>query len=59
VSYLIDAMARAMTHRLGELDRHILDSHHQVEVEELWRTRRKLVLMFRRLLGKQPPNPGK
>lgn len=56
---MIDAMAHAMVHHLGELHHRILDTDDQVEIESLWRTRRKLVQLYRKLLGKMPPNPGK
>lgn len=56
---MIDCLARAMTHRMGEIDKRVLQTDDQLEIEWLYRSREKLEKLFKKLIGRTPPNPGK
>ena len=47
-----------MTHRLGEIDKRMVDTQCDREMVYLRRLRRRLVQMFATLIGRMPPNPG-
>jgi Mg2+ and Co2+ transporter CorA len=51
VSQAVNALGRVLKRRLAELDRQILDSTYPREVRRLYRTRRRVMKLWRILTG--------